>query len=58
MFDDNIIKDKEYWNVFANRNYHPKICQTCKSIDDCDCGCWEVANILHKSPCAVDDSVE
>ena len=57
VFDDNIIKDKEYWNVFANRNYHPKICQTCKSIDDCDCGCREVANILHQSPSAVDDSV-
>lgn len=57
IFDDDIVKDKEYWAVFANSNYHPTLCQTCKSIDDCDCGCREVANILHKSPCAVDDSV-
>lgn len=57
MFDDVIIKDKEYWTVFANSNYHPTICKTCKSIDVCDCGCREVANILHQSPCAIDDSV-
>jgi radical SAM protein with 4Fe4S-binding SPASM domain len=58
VFDDDIIIDKEYWSVFANRNYHPTICQPCKSIDVCDCGCREVAEILHHSPCAVDDSIE
>lgn len=58
VFDDDIIKDKEYWAVFANSNYHPTVCKTCKSIDDCDCGCREAANILHHSPCAVDDSIE
>ena len=57
IFDDDIIKDKEYWSVFANSNYHPILCQTCKSIDICDCGCREVANILHQSPCAIDDSM-
>lgn len=58
MLDDDIIKDKEYWTVFANSNYHPTKCLTCKSLDACDCGCREVANILHLSPCAIDDSVE
>lgn len=58
VFDDEMIKDKEYWSVFANSNYHPTLCQTCKSIDACDCGCREAANILHHSPCAVDDSID
>lgn len=58
MLDDDIIKDKEYWTVFANSNYHPTKCLMCKSLDACDCGCREVANILHLSPCAIDDSVE
>ncbi len=58
VFDKYMIKDKEYWSVFANSDYHPAMCQTCKSISFCDCGCREVANILHQSPSAVDDSVE
>ncbi len=58
IFDEEIIHDKGYWNIFANSNYHPAICQSCKSIDMCDCGCREVANILYHSPSAVDDSTE
>ena len=58
IFNDEIITDKKYWNVFANSKYHPIICQSCKSINMCDCGCREVANILHHSPSAVDDSTE
>ena len=57
IFDDEIITDKEYWDVFANSNYHPTMCQSCESISNCDCGCREVSNILHGSPCAVDDSI-
>ena len=57
IFDDEIITDKVYWDVFANSNYHPTMCQSCKSILNCDCGCREVANIIHGSPCAVDDSI-
>lgn len=57
MFDDELIKDKEYWSIFANSNYHPDVCQSCNLINKCDCGCREVAHILHQSPCAVDDSV-
>lgn len=58
IFHQEIIEDKEYWNIFANSNYHPTICQSCKLINMCDCGCREVANILHHSPSAVDDSTE
>lgn len=58
IFNQDIIEDKEYWNIFANSNYHPAICQSCKSINMCDCGCREVANILRYSPSAVDDSTE
>lgn len=57
IFDDEIITDTAYWETFANSNYHPSVCQTCKSINMCDCGCREVANILHGSPCVVDLSV-
>lgn len=57
VFDDDVIKDKAYWSVFAESDYHPVMCQTCRSIGVCDCGCREVANILHKSPNATDDSV-
>lgn len=58
VFDNDIISDKEYWSIFANSDYHPSICHSCKSVSHCDCGCREVANILHHSPCAVDDTVE
>ena len=58
ILNKDIIHDKEYWDTFAKSNYHPAICQSCKSIDMCDCGCREVANILHHSPSAVDDSTD
>jgi len=57
IFSDEIITDTEYWNIFANSHYHPAVCQSCKSITKCDCGCREVANILHNSPRDVDDSI-
>ena len=57
VFDDDIIGDKEYWSVFANSDYHPSICHSCKSVSHCDCGCREVANILYHSPCAIDNSI-
>lgn len=56
IFHDEIISDKDYWNTFAESDYHPQTCKKCKSIKLCDCGCREVANILHNSPKAVDDS--
>lgn len=56
IFDEEIISDGQYWDIFANSNYHPSMCQSCKSINICDCGCREVANILHGSPCKTDSS--
>ena len=54
VFDNEIISNTAYWNVFAQGQYHPLMCHYCKSICICDCGCREVANILHgfffKSP--------
>lgn len=57
VFENEIIRDKPYWNVFAQSNYHPSMCKSCKSINICDCGCREVANILYGSPCVVDPSI-
>ena len=57
ILEDEFIQDKAYWNIFAKSNYHPMVCQTCKSINICDCGCREVANILHGSPCELDTSI-
>ncbi len=56
IFDDNIISDIAYWKTFAQRQYHPTMCQSCKSIKMCDCGCREVANILYGSPSEKDSS--
>ena len=56
IMEDDIIKDKTYWDVFANSNYHPLMCQSCESVKICDGGCREVANILHGSPCEIDSS--
>lgn len=56
VFDNEIVSDTAYWNVFAHSQYHPSMCQSCKSISICDCGCREVANILHGSPCEIDSS--
>ena len=58
ILDDGIIRDKNYWEIFAKSNYHPSMCQSCKSINKCDCGCREVANILQGSPCELDSSIQ
>jgi radical SAM protein with 4Fe4S-binding SPASM domain len=48
IFDDEIIKDKNYWNLFANRTYGlPEICNGCKLENKCDCGCREAAAICY-----------
>lgn len=57
ILDDEIISDTDYWDIFAKSNYHPPLCQSCRLINICDCGCREVANILHGSPCEADSSV-
>jgi len=56
VLDNEMIKDHAYWDIFAQSKYHPTMCRSCKSISICDGGCREVANILHGSPDALDDS--
>ncbi len=57
IFDDEIVSDKDYWNTFAFSDYKPSMCSGCKLIEKCDCGCREVANILHGNASAVDTSI-
>jgi len=54
IFNENIIDDIDYWNIFANRGYIPDVCGHCTDISICDCGCREAANITAGSVKAVD----
>jgi len=45
IFNENLIDDIDYWNLFANRDYIPGVCGHCRDISICDCGCREAANI-------------
>jgi len=58
ILDEDPIHDIEYWNTFAESNYHPEPCKYCKMLPICDCGCREVANILTGSPCGTESSLE
>ena len=56
IFDSDIISDNNYWERFANRDYLPKNCLSCKDINSCDCGCRETAcivsgSLFDKDPC-------
>ena len=57
IFDKPMIKDVEYWNMFANSDYKPTMCSDCGLVTKCDCGCREVANILHGNPKEKDTSI-
>ena len=57
IFEKPMIKDVEYWNMFANSDYKPTICSDCGLVTKCDCGCREVANILHGNPKEKDTSI-
>ncbi len=57
ILKDPIIEDEAYWDLFAKSHYNPAVCQGCGQIDECDCGCREVANILYNDPTAVDTSI-
>lgn len=56
VFNDEMIKDTVYWNLYAQSRYHPTMCKSCESIKTCDCGCREVANILNGSANSIDTS--
>ena len=57
IFHDPIIDDMDYWNLFAEEQYKPAACKKCSLIDECDCGCREVANILYGNPKEVDTTI-
>ena len=57
IFSEPIIEDVRYWNMFAQSDYSPAMCSGCKMVRACDCGCREVANILHGSPREMDSSI-
>ena len=49
-----LIDDIDYWNLFADRGYIPKVCSNCKDVSICDCGCREAANITSGSVFGID----
>ena len=57
IFHNPIIDDMDYWKLFAEEQYKPTACRSCGLVDKCDCGCREVANILHGNPMEVDTSI-
>lgn len=57
IFRKPMITDAEYWNMFAMSEYKPEMCEGCALTSLCDCGCREVANILHDNPKEKDTSV-
>jgi len=56
IFQKPLITDTNYWNMFATSDYKPETCKKCKLIEACDCGCREVAHILHQNVKAIDTS--
>ena len=57
IFEKPMIEDADYWNMFAKSDYTPAMCSGCEMIKACDCGCREVANILHGNPKEKDSSI-
>lgn len=57
MLAEPCITDNDYWQIFAESKYRPKICSPCKFLPICDCGCREVANIKMGTPDAIEPSL-
>ncbi|MDR2933484.1 MAG: radical SAM protein [Oscillospiraceae bacterium] len=50
ILEDEIIADIEYWNLFSGRAYGlPEMCDSCRLVNQCDCGCREAAAICYGS---------
>jgi len=45
IFNQPLIDDVDYWNIFVSGNYIPQVCSHCTDISICDCGCREAACI-------------
>ncbi len=54
IFDEEIVTDVEYWNMFSYRGYIPRSCILCKDVNYCDCGCRETAFIINGNPKELD----
>lgn len=52
-----IVDNISYWNVFAEGKYIPNECKSCKLVQNCSCGCREVAHIVNGSPLMLDPCV-
>lgn len=48
IFDKPIINNTQYWLSFQNSDFLPPTCLSCQEVNQCDCGCREVANIINK----------
>ena len=57
IFDNPMIADVAYWNMFANSDYKPQMCNACNMKLKCDCGCREVAHIIKGSTKEIDTSI-
>jgi radical SAM protein with 4Fe4S-binding SPASM domain len=58
IFDDDIIAEKDYWKMFADRTYGlPDMCTDCEFIEKCDCGCREAASICYGNLSAPDPCI-
>lgn len=58
IFSKPMISDITYWNMFAMSDYSPESCSECSFKAKCDCGCREVANIIHGNPKGTDTSIK
>ena len=54
IFDNPVISDEKYWNIFAKRAYIPSGCVSCADVSYCDCGCREASAIMSGSVSAPD----
>ena len=54
IFNEKLIDDVDYWNLFADSSYIPDVCSHCTDISICDCGCREAANITTGSVSGID----
>ena len=45
VFDIDVLEHNAYWNLFAARDYRPKMCAGCAHESICDGGCREAAHV-------------
>lgn len=58
IFDERIVSDTDYWNIFVNEEQEIKECRGCIGHSICSCGCREVASILKADVNSADPSLD